>query len=72
MMNGLPKEIFLGSEPKDKTMKKYLLILNKIEEWINKLPYSRFKIEITLQDGTEVTLENEKQNICGFIRSDEK
>lgn len=40
-------------------------ILNKIEEWAERLPYKILKIEIQLPDQT-LTLEKEKTRSIGF------
>lgn len=40
-------------------------ILNKIEEWAERLPYKTLKIEIQLPDQT-LTLEKEKTRSIGF------
>lgn len=55
-------------------MFEYQKELNKIEQWIEqwieKLPYSSAnssaKVEITMQDGTELFLNKEKRNPIGF------
>lgn len=47
-------------------MFEYQKELNKIEQWIEKLPYSSVKVEITMQDGTELFLNKEKRNPIGF------
>ena len=41
-------------------------VLNKIEEWAEKLPYKHLKIEINLKDGTDLVYEKDKQNPIGF------
>lgn len=40
--------------------------LNKIEQWIEKLPYSSVEVKITMQDRTELSLSKEKHNPMGF------
>lgn len=40
-------------------------ILNKIEHWIDKLPYQSAKVEIVMKNQT-LTLEKNKQNPIGF------
>ncbi len=45
----------------------YWKILNKIEQWAERLPYSHMKIEISLKDGTELVYEDERHNPIGFV-----
>lgn len=40
-------------------------ILNKIEEWAERLPYQTLRVEITLADQI-LTLEKQKSNPIGF------
>ena len=40
-------------------------ILNKIEEWAERLPYKTLRVEITLADQI-LTLEKQKSNPIGF------
>lgn len=46
-------------------------ILNKIEHWIDKLPYKSAKVEIVMQNQT-LTLEKDKQNPIGFQTQERK
>jgi len=41
-------------------------ILNKIEQWAERLPYRHLKIEINLKDGTDLVYEKDKQYPVGF------
>ena len=41
-------------------------VLDKVEQWVEKLPYKHLKIEITLKDGTDLTYEKDKQYPIGF------
>jgi len=47
-------------------------ILNKIEQWVERLPYRHLKIEINLKDGTDLIYEKDKQNPIGFYISNGK
>lgn len=47
-------------------------ILNKIEQWVERLPYRHLKIEINLKDGTDLIYEKDKQNPIGFCISNGK
>ena len=47
-------------------MQEYKAILNKIEQWVDKLPYKSVSIEVKLKDQT-LTLEKERPAKCGFF-----
>ena len=49
----------------DETMFEQQRILNKIEQWVERLPYNTVKIEIQLP-GQTLTLEKDKARPVGF------
>lgn len=51
-------------------MNKNQKILNKIEEWCDKLPYITIKVEVELPDETLVFERLKPQRIIGFATSE--
>lgn len=47
-------------------MHEHQAILNKIEQWVDKLPYQSVRIEVQLKEET-LTLEKERPAKCGFF-----
>ncbi len=41
-------------------------ILNKIEQWVEKLPYASVKIEVEMRNGETLVLSKDRQRPIGF------
>ena len=41
-------------------------ILSKIEQWVEKLPYSSVKIEVEMHNGQTLILQKDRQRPIGF------
>lgn len=48
------------------TMFEHQKILNKIEQWVEKLPYASVKIEVEMRNGEMLVLNKDRQRLIGF------
>lgn len=52
--------------PQRMIMFEYQKVLNKIEQWAEKLPYASVKIEVELRNGEVLVLTKDRQKPIGF------
>jgi hypothetical protein len=54
------------SIPEGMIMFEHQKVLNKIEQWVEKLPYSSVKIEVEMRSGEVLVLAKDRQRPIGF------
>ena len=52
--------------PQKMIMFEHQKILNKIEQWVEKLPYASVKIEVEMRNGEILVLNKDRQRPIGF------